>query len=69
MAVLSLVPPAVHSAEAKVGDLQPALSADEQVGRLQIPVHDVLAVQKGHPLQQHLHVALHLAAEVFSIQI
>jgi hypothetical protein len=23
-------------------------------------VHDVLAVEKGHALQQHLHVALHL---------
>ena len=49
MAVLSLVPPAVHSAEAKVGDLQPALSADEQVGRLQVPVDDLPRVEVQDP--------------------
>ena len=60
MAVLSLILPAVNPAEPKVRNLEAALAADEQVGRLQVPVHDVLAVEKGHALQQHLHVALHL---------
>ena len=60
MTVLSLVAPAVDPAEPKVCNLQPALPADEQVGRLEVPVHDVLLVEEGHSLQQHLHVALHL---------
>ncbi len=60
MAVLSLILPAVNPAEPEVGNLEAALAADEQVGWLQVPVHDVLAVEEGHALQQHLHVALHL---------
>jgi hypothetical protein len=68
MAVLPLIAPAMNPAETEVGNLEPALTTDEQVGRLQVPVHDVLAVEEGHALQEHLHIALHLkSASVLNV--
>ena len=51
----------VHDAtQSKVCNLQSAVLADQQVGRLQVPVHDVVGVEVVHPPEQHHHVALDL---------
>ena len=46
--------------ESEVADLEVAGGADEQIGRLQVAMHDRVLVAEGHAVQQHLHVALDL---------
>ena len=62
MAVESCSVVAEDSSEAKVGDLELPSTADEQIGWLEITMHDVTVVTECHSLQQHQHVALYLCA-------
>ena len=47
--------------ESKVSDLEMSCGADEEVGRLEVAVHDVVRVAELDALQQHQRVALDLS--------
>ena len=51
-------PRLIHPTEPEVCNLEATLGADQEVGGLDVAVHDVVAVEVGHAPQQHQHVAL-----------
>ena len=54
---LSCLCPA-HSTQAEVCNLESTVGADQEVGGLEVAVHDVVTVEVRHALEQHQHVAL-----------
>ena len=51
---------AEDSRQAEVGNLELTSATDEQIGRLQVTMHDVIVMTECHAFQQHQHVALYL---------
>ena len=51
-------PRLIHPTESKICNLEAALRADQEIGGLDVAVHDVVAVEVGHAPKQHQHVAL-----------